>query len=210
MSYVSTLNQLLLQLFISISYKLRLKDFCSWKQTFFRIISKLCPSLLYIYIYISVALQGDILAQFVVIHGYLYHLHIFRSKNFEKNLQQWGQWSGKTDFGAREKPLGHVEVMQEAKLKEKIEEKNHKNGSQKEAGTLVRKLRWTKKMVKDRPSLKMQSNSRGEPSPTKDMPDSRETVRKRRNEAVAWEDSVHWSLTTEWEVCWQTSSLHQH
>lgn len=70
-------------------------------------------------------------------------------------------------------------------MKEKTEEKNQKNGSQKEAGTLVRKLGWTKKMVKDRPSLKMQSNSREEPSPTKKMPDSRETVRKRRNEAVS-------------------------
>lgn len=42
---------------------------------------------------------------------------------------------------------------------------------------------WTKKLIKDRSSLKMQSKSRGEPSPTKKMPDSRETVRERRNEA---------------------------
>lgn len=66
-------------------------------------------------------------------------------------------------------------------MKERTEEKNQKNGSQKEARTLVRKLGWTKEMVKDRPSLKMQSNSRGEPSPTKNMPDRRGTVRKRRN-----------------------------
>lgn len=84
-------------------------------------------------------------------------------------------------MGAREKPLGYVEVIQEAKLKEKTEEKNQKNGIQKEARTLVRKLGWRKEMVKYRPSLKMQSNSRAEPSLTKNTPDSRGIVRERRN-----------------------------
>lgn len=72
----------------------------------------------------------------------------------------------------------------------------------------MRKLGCTKKMVKDRPSLKMHSNSKGEPSPTKNVLDSRETVGERELKLLP--ERTVFAGGSRQNVCWQTSSLPQH